>query len=189
MKKLILIAALLMAAFTANAQYASAPKYKELKNVYNHHEYFQSEDDPYSVPWAGVFGFFVPGSSQLVMKEPVRGLIFLGSTFICSQVISSAGDNILENLTTDSEGNLTFKDPAQAGKDLKLMLGAGVVELGIAIWSCIDAKKVAKVKNLYYRDMTSGKKPVKFNVDPYLSYTPTSNSTAPVAGVSMRLSF
>ena len=189
MKRIILIAIMLMAAVAANAQIASAPRYRELKNTYNHYEYVQTENDPYSVIWAEVFSFFVPGSSQLVMREPVRGLIFLGSTFVCSQVVSSSVDDLTKILTTDSEGNLAFTDEARAIKDFKWMAGAGLAALGVAIWSSIDAKRVAKVKNLYFQDITSGKKPVKFNVDPYLSYTPTANSVAPVAGLSLNLSF
>ncbi len=37
-----------------------------------------------------------------------------------------------------------------------MLLGAGTVDLVLRIWSFMDASKVAKVKNLYYRDISRG---------------------------------
>ena len=189
MKKIILIALLLMAAFSANAQYAAAPKYKELKNNYNPYSYVKSDADPYNVSWAGVFGFFVPGSAQLMMQESGHGWAFLGGSAVCYLLLDNISDDLNKLIVTDSEGNLAFSDQDKAAKLMARALGVLAIDLGVSIWSCIDAKRIAKVKNLYYQDAMSGKKQVQFNVDPYLSYTPTSNSVAPVTGVSLSLSF
>ena len=188
MKKIILIALLLMAAFSANAQYAAAPKYKELKNIYNPYSYVKSDADPYNVSWAGVFGFFVPGSAQLMMQESGHGWAFLGGSAVCYLLLDNISDDLNKLIVTDSEGNLAFSDQDKAAKLMARALGVLAIDLGISIWSCIDAKRIAKVKNLYYQDMTA-KKSVKFNVDPYVSYTPTRNSVAPVAGLSFNLAF
>lgn len=187
MKKYILIAALLFSAIAANAQYA--PKYKELKDTYNYLTYVKSDVDPYNVSWSGVFGFFVPGSAQLMMKEPVRGWCFLGASAICYSIMNNCSTGLNKLIVTNNDGTLGYSDEEKAAKLTLTIIGALAVDLGISIWSCIDAKKVAKVKNLYFQDITSGKKPVKFNVDPYLSYTPISNSVAPVAGLSFNLAF
>lgn len=186
MKKFILIAALLFSAIAANAQYA--PKYKELKDTYNYLTYVKSDTDPYNVTWSGVFGFFVPGSPQLMMNESGRGWAFLGGSLLCDIILDNLGDDLNKLLVINSDGSATFSDPDKAAKLLTAALGVVAVDLGLAIWSCIDAKRIAKVKNLYYQDMTA-KKPVKFNVDPYVSYTPTRNSVAPVAGLSLNLAF
>lgn len=192
MKRIILIAILaLAAAFSANAQYENAPRYKDLKNDYNFRMYEKSEIDPYRVGWADAFSFFVPGSSQLVMGEWRRGLCFFAGAGICSSIASSSGDDLLKLITTDSEGNLAFTDEAKAMKCLKTMLIAGLAELGVAIWSSVDAGRVAKVKNMYYQDLYGRQASVKVNVEPFLSYTPStvSDNVQPAAGLSMKLSF
>ena len=186
MKKYILIAALIFSAIAANAQYA--PKYKELKDTYNYLTYVKSDVDPYNVSWSGVFGFFVPGSPQLMMNESGRGWAFLGGSLLCGVILDNLGEDLNKLLVINSDGSASFSDTDKASKLLTAVLGVAAVDLGLAIWSCIDAKRIAKVKNLYYQDMTA-KKPVKFNVDPYVSYTPTSNSVAPVAGLSFNLAF
>lgn len=192
MKRIILIAVLaLAAAFSASAQYENAPRYKDLKNDYNFRQYEKSEIDPYRVGWADAFSFFVPGSSQLVMGEWRRGLCFFAASGICSSIASNSAEDLLKLVTTDSEGNLAFTDEAKAFKCLKTMLIAGLAELGVAIWSSVDAGRVAKVKNMYYQDLYGRQASVKVNVEPFLSYTPStvSGNVQPAAGLSMKLSF
>ena len=190
MKRIILIAILALAAgFSANAQYADAPKYKELKEVYNFRVYHEHASDPYNAAMAGLFGFFVPGSPQLLMNEPIRGSIFFGGSAVCIYLAEDAAEELNKITAIDSSGKAYYTDLDKANKYTKVMLGALAVDLGIAIWSCIDAKRVAKVKNMYYQDIMSQKAQVDVRVEPYLSYTPAAGDLKPTAGLSMKLSF
>ena len=192
MKRIILIAILALAAgFSANAQYAQKQSYKELKEVYNFRVYHEHESDPYNTSMAGLFGFFSPGVPQLVMNETLRGACFFGGSAVCWYVAEDAAQELSKLTAINSEGQAYYTDTDKAAKYTKIMLGALAVDLGIAIWSCIDAKRVAKVKNMYYQDVYGRQSSVKMNVEPFLSYTPAevSGNVQPAAGLSMKLSF
>ena len=192
MKRIILIAILaLAAAFSANAQYAPKQSYKELKEVYNFRVYHEHESDPYNVSFAGLFGFFTPGVPQLVMNEPLRGAIFFGGSALCFYLMEDAAQELTKLTAINSEGQAYYTDTDKAALYSKVMLGALAADLGIAIWSCIDAKRVAKVKNMYYQDLYGRHASVKMNVEPFLSYTPATvtGNVQPAAGLSMKFSF
>ena len=192
MKRIILIAILALAAgFSANAQYAQKQSYKELKEIYNFRVYHEHESDPYNTSMAGLFGFFSPGVPQLVMNETLRGACFFGGSAVCWYVAEDAAQELSKLTAINSEGQAYYTDTDKAAKYTKIMLGALAVDLGIAIWSCIDAKRVAKVKNMYYQDVYGRQSSVKMNVEPFLSYTPAevSGNVQPAAGLSMKLSF
>ena len=192
MKRIILIAILALAAgFSANAQYAQKQSYKELKEIYNFRVYHEHESDPYNAAMAGLFGFFTPGVPQLLMNETLRGAIFFGTSAACLYFAEDAAEELNKITAINSEGQAYYTDTDKADKYTKVMIGALAVDLGIAIWSCIDAKRVAKVKNMYYQDLYGRQAAVKMNVEPFLSYTPStvSGSVQPTAGLSMKLSF
>lgn len=190
MKRFILIAALaLAAAFSANAQYNT--NYKELKQTYNFRQYTKSDVDPYHTGWSEFASFFLPGSSQIVMKETARGFIFMGASLICTTIAQDCIKEVAKQINVDSEGKVTFKDEKVAKNNFYVFLGAAVADLGVAIWSSIDAGRVAKVKNMYYQDLCGKRSAAELNIEPFLSYTPATmqNGIQPAAGLSMKLSF
>lgn len=192
MKRIILIAILALAAgFSANAQYAQKQSYKELKEIYNFRVYHEHESDPYNTSMAGLFGFFAPGVPQLVMNETLRGACFFGGYAVCYFLIDNSGQELSKLIAYDSSQQPYYTDPDKAAKYTKIIIGSAIVDLGIMIWSCIDAKRVAKVKNMYYQDVYGRQSSVKMNVEPFLSYTPAevSGNVQPAAGLSMKLSF
>ena len=192
MKRFILLFAILLcAAVSANAQYATKPSYKELKEVYNFRMYFEHESDPYNVSMAGIFGFFNPGIPQLVMNETLRGALFFGGSAISLYLAEDAAQELSKLTAYDSSGQPYYTDTDKAAKYTKIMLGGLAVDLGIAIWSCIDAKRVAKVKNMYYQDIMGRQAAIKMDVEPFISYTPSNvyGNVKPAAGLSMKFSF
>jgi len=60
--------------------------------------------------------------------------------------------------------------------------------MGYEIWNICDAVRVAKVKNMYYQDMTGGR---SFEMDMYPSvqYALTSDGAKPVAGMTLSMRF
>lgn len=178
MKRFILVLALaLVAAVSANAQL----KYKDLKETYSYKSYVAQDDDPYKPGWAGAVSFFIPGASQLVMGETLRGLLFLGGSWILSDVMEDSLGELNKLLVKDSEGNYGFSDMGAAKKQLLILAASGLADLGLAIWSSIDASRVAKVKNQYFQNL---------NVAPKLSLTPVQGGNLkPTAGLSLSYNF
>ena len=178
MKRILLVLALaLVAAVSANAQI----KYKDIKADYNFKEYTAQDIDPYRPGWAAALSFFVPGSSQLVMGETVRGLLFFGGNWVLSNIAEDSIEELGKLLVKDSEGNYDFSDWNAAKKQMLLLAASGVSLLGVAIWSSIDAGRVAKVKNMYYQNL---------HFAPAISFTPMQGGNLqPTAGFALSYNF
>ena len=178
MKRILLVLALaLVAAVSANAQI----KYKDIKADYNVKAYTAQDIDPYRPGWAAALSFFVPGSSQLVMGETLRGLLFFGGSAILGNYAEDRIQDLGKLVTTDSEGNYTFSDFDAAKKQLVRLAASGVALLGVAIWSSIDASRVAKVKNMYYQNL---------HFAPAISFTPIQGGNLqPTAGFALSYNF
>ena len=178
MKRILLVIALaLVAAVSVNAQI----KYKDLKTQYNYKEYTAQDIDPYRPGWAAALSFFVPGSSQLVMGETVRGLLFFGGNVIISNYAEDRVQDLSNLLVRDSEGNYDFSDWNAAKKQMLLLAASGAAWLGVAIWSSIDASRVAKVKNMYYQNL---------HFAPAISFTPMQGGNLqPTAGFALSYNF
>ena len=178
MKRILLVLALaLVAAVSANAQI----KYKDIKADYNVKAYSAQDIDPYRPGWAAAISFFVPGSSQLVMGETVRGLLFFGGSAILGNYAEDRIQDLGKLLVKDSEGNYDFSDWNAAKKQMLLLAASGVSLLGVAIWSSIDASRVAKVKNMYYQNL---------HLAPAISFTPIQGGNLqPTAGFALSYNF
>ena len=189
MKRILIIALLaLVATVSANAQYV---RYKDIKKDYNTKDYFPQVNDPYSPTWSSVLGFFVPGSSQLVMHETTRGLLFLGGSAICSYIVNEEINNLTKIAVVDENNTITgFSDQDAAVKYSMVLIGTALVDLGLSIWSCIDAGKIAKTKNMYYQDLCGKSSAIQMNVAPSFALTPVQGgSYQPTAGMSLSLNF
>lgn len=183
MKRFVFITIIAIAsAVSAHAQFSNPARYSDLKHEFSAKNYVQQVNDPYNKTWSEVLAFFVPGSSQIMMREPVRGLIFLGASYICEEVIRDSAAELLKHVVTDADGTVTgFDGDAKVTPSLRGVLGGAAALLGVAIWSSIDAGKVAKVKNQYYQKITAR---------PNVSFTPgQSGSLMPAAGVSLSMNF
>ena len=195
MKKFLISAVVaLVALASANAQVAPGMKYKDLKGMYDTKEYVQQPIDPYRVGWTKFFSFFTPGLGQIMMGEVGRGFIFVGAEVICTSIVSDSWDGLKPYLVVDENGIVTgLSDMDAAKKHLTGILVGLAGTLATSIWACIDAGKIAKVKNMYYQDMYGRQASVNVGLEPYFSFTPASaapaSSLTPTAGMSLRVSF
>ena len=192
MKKLFITVLVTMMAFaTANAQQSEKVRYSEIKGNYNPKEYVKQATDPYNVGWYEATSFFIPGIGQLLSGETWRGLAFMGGEAILVSVITTAAENVANVAITNESGFLTgYTDPKVGKRNMAVMLTALGIDLGFSIWSCIDARNIAKVKNMYYQDLINGKKPVELSFAPKVSLAPDpSGALLPCAGISMQLKF
>lgn len=197
MKKII-ISALLVLVAAASLQAQVAPKYKQIKNDYNSRDWVKQATDPYKPGWSAFASFVIPGLGQALSGEVGRGLAFFaGSTALSA--VGSYGANKMVNsfsrdengkLIKDSDGKAIVTDEAGAKQGFGIMMGAGLAEVVVCIWSCCDASRVAKVKNLYYQDQMGRRSEINVDMQPYFSMAPVScSSSSPTAGLSLRMSF
>lgn len=186
MKRIITI--LVLAAVCTSA-FAQKVSYKELKNDYNYKDYVKSDVDPYPVGWISVESFFVPGMGQLLMRETGRGWAFLGASSILSVTNQYLFEDVAKLWPKDADGNYA-KDPGE-NKDkivgyLWGIAGVSLAELGVCIWSSVDASRIAKVKNQYYQ---SGKYATSATLYPSVNFIQGGTGYIPVSGMTFALSF
>lgn len=191
-----LVIAFALTAATVSAQIAPGMKYKELKNIYNAKEYVKSQNDPYSKGWSGFASFVMPGLGQLIDGEVGRGIAIIGGNiainsvgyYCAGKMVSYLQKDASGNYMKDSDGHYIFTDEKAAAKWLGGIIAAGLGATIYDIWNICDAVKVAKVKNMYYQDLT-GKRAMEFSLTPSFDYAMTADGTQPVAGMTLALRF
>lgn len=191
MKRIISIVLLTAVSIVAFAQRApQSASYKDLKGIYSPKNYVKSDADAYSTFWIGLESLGAPGTGQLIMKETGRGWAFLGA----SAVLGAAGSIIYQDkifpLIEISDGEWTIPE---ANKDkvnsyLAILGGLAMADLGIHIWSCIDAVRIAKVKNQYFQDKR-GKHAFSADIHPSVNMVQNGNGVTPTAGMTLAVKF
>lgn len=141
-------------------------KYRELKDLYNHKEYVRGLVQHHNPAGAGVGSFFIPGLGQMICGEGWRGTAFLGGC-IAANVVSAVG--------------------IQQGSEVVYLIGAAA-SLTAQIWSIVDAVRVAKVKNMYERDLMRTYA-VDVDLYPSVDCMRTSSGLVPTAGMTLALKF
>lgn len=145
--------------------------YRQLKKIYSPRDYSPGFMDRYS-PWlSGIGSFLIPGLGECIGNEWGRGLLKfgLGGVFWLTYVS-------------------TFAFIMNPGVFFTTNIIAGAALIGVYVWSIVDAVKITKVKNLYYRDLM-GQSGMTFNMYPSLNYIPSGNSFKAAPGLTLALSF
>lgn len=153
-------------------------KYKELKNLYTKRDYKKTSGQPYSPFWAGLASFFIPGLGECIDGEWGRGLC------ICLGNMALYGVQLRDtDIVYDDKGNVISSSVGTVG------FVAGLGRIALNIWSIVDARKIAKIKDAYWQDCF-GYSAVTLSMDPYFAYTPVPGSgLQPVTGLSLKLTF
>ena len=186
MKKLFFVLAIAMASvFAASAQVANTElvegmKYKEIKHLYNHKDYVETNEDRYTPVGSGIASFFIPGLGQMISREVGRGFAWFGGA-VASYAVTGIGNAFSVSGTTLGNPGLTT-----TGSVITLVGAASL--LAVEVCSIIDAVKVAKVKNMYEQDL---RKKTAFNFDcyPSVNFVQTANGAQPTAGLTFALKF
>ena len=191
MKRILTIIVLATACTSVFAQrIPQSASYSELKNYYKASDYVKSDVDPYSVFWIGLESFGAPGTGQLIMKETGRGWAFLGTSVVLGAVSGTLTQNVVNMIEKDANGKWNIPEAKQdkARGYLTAVGGLMLAQVGVSIWSCIDAVKIAKVKNQYYQD-TKGKHAFSASVYPSIDLAQTGTSVVPTAGMTFAVRF
>ena len=170
-------------------------KYRELKSMYSTRGYTRSSADPYSPGWSAFASYVVPGLGQAINRETGRGLRFFGASTALSAFGYYEADKLLDNIVKDengdykkdASGDIQFKDEKAAVRQITYLCAAGLSEVIVCLWSCIDASKVAKVKNLYSRDLRNHA--LEPNLYPSVQTVQTGNGCKLAPGMTLALNF
>lgn len=182
MKKALFLAVILVAlASTANAQ-----RYSINKLQYDYHQYAPEFGDPYNPVISGVYSFIIPGLGQMYCGEVGRGLAFLGGYAGFSVVAGVGMAQIFNSSLNYYNSDSGYTRNTNAGVGIMLLGIGGMAAVGI--WSIVDAVNVAKVNNMYIRDLrrTYG---MKLEMSPYVDHLSINNQTTNPVGMTMRITF
>ena len=162
--------------------------YRFCRNRYNTAGFIRSGMDPY-VPFnAGLLAYICPGLGHVYDGEVLRGMAFFWGTAACF----SLGGSLLSARHTEQRYDPQYEEyyEVSLGVDRSYATMGTVFILGgvaVWIWNICDAVKVAKVKDLYFRDLTGRLSAVNARVQPELGFAPVTGR--PTAGLSLKLSF
>ena len=174
-----------MGTVPCNPRYSDTPivpgmSYAELKQIYS---------------WAGFGSFLIPGLGELCCGETGRGLAFLLPNLALAGTNLALGTKLYSLIKKDSNGNviltengIVYIDPAKAQSLSSIRSIVTLVDLALSIWSCVDAVRVAKVKNMYYQDLRNGYS-MDFSLMPSLELAQTPTGYQPAPGLTLSLRF
>lgn len=160
-------------------------RYSDISGYYSTRYYQDRAGDPYVPALSGLASFFLPGLGQCIDDEWGRGLGIFAA-------------NIGFGLLEATEASLMFFGGAYGYSEGDGLLAAsfgalmltGAVHIGFNIWNICDAVRIAKVKNLYYRDVRDNRYGFNMHLTPDLAFVPAAgNNLQPVAGLSLKVSF
>lgn len=170
---------------TIGAQIVPGLKYSDLKNIYYAKEYKHMQGDPYSPALSAVGSFFIPGLGQFCCGERGRGLgMFAAGAAIDAAMIFSVAQFIYY---IDVEGAI-FKDVDEAAKWAGASFGFTLGALAYGVFCSIDAVNVAKVRNMYCRDLNK-LQAMELSVYPSLDIARTQKGATPAPGVTLSMRF
>lgn len=189
-----------MGTVPCNPRYSDTPivpgmSYAELKQIYNPRDYLKAYGTRYSPGWAGFGSFLIPGLGELCCGETGRGLAFLLPNLALAGTNLALGTKLYSLIKKDSNGNviltengIVYTDPAKAQSLSSIRSIVTLVDLALSIWSCVDAVRVAKVKNMYYQDLRNGYS-MDFSLMPSLELAQTPTGYQPAPGLTLSLRF
>ena len=164
-------------------------RYSEYKHLYDAHYYERRPDDPYEPVAAGIASYFIPGLGQCISGEWGRGAVFFVGCTLCdaamlTQIIYDSAKSINGLIEYNGE-NAYYTSRISTGKTVPMALAC----MGLHIWNICDAVRVAKIKNMYYQDISGGQSSLKLHIEPYLNYNPVAipADSHMAAGLSLKL--
>lgn len=177
-KTILLFIVFLCIVASVNAQRYSINKYN-----FDSRNYVPKTGDVNNPAICGVCSFFIPGLGQVVSGETGRGIAFFGGYIGCLVIAEAGGIQIMSNLAS----NRYYRTGNPNEGVGTLLLGLGGMAF-VEIWSIVDAVKVAKVNNMYYRSLRNTSS-LKLEVSPYAEQLSINNQITTPVGMTMRVKF
>lgn len=163
-------------------------KYREYKKFYSPSEWSHQPGDRHSPAVGGICSWLIPGLGQMICGEVGRGFGWLGGAIGCCVVISTGSLLSAGAAASYSSGRTSYQSANAlfiTGSVLTIVGSAGL--LAVDICAIVDGVRVAKIKNMYERDVRQLSS-LSVDLQPYFAAVP-GNSSVPVAGASLRIRF
>lgn len=154
-------------------------KYKVLKNIYDYKDYEPSIYDSRSPGGMGVASFFIPGLGQIISGDIGRGLAWVGGHLVAYGV-TGIGASVMNS------GDYYDAEDMEKTGTIVFLAGFATM-LTVDICSIVDAVRVAKVRNMYERDLY--KKMYSLDLHPSVNHILTPTGSQPTAGFTLALNF
>jgi hypothetical protein len=136
-------------------------QYSADKKIYDPTDYVYQPDDPYNPSLVRLASYKFAGWGHAIIGEFGRGVPFMAGYLVFAGVGSYGMGILLMQLLFSPYGN----EKADYGKSLPFLLVGLGGAVGISLWSASDAEKIAKVKNLAWRDKQ--KTSLNLSIEPY----------------------
>lgn len=194
MKKLYLI--ILLALCSVSAQNVFGQSYSINKQTYDHRLYIPEYGDVYDPMLMGAYSAIMPGAGQIIMGETGRGISFMVPGILAYATTIYGGyrwqkessRDFWRRAGTESPDKFsTLTDDKNIGPALTIAGVLGIV--AINTWAFIDAMKVAKVTNMYLRDVRDGYATVSLRIDPFVETNTYLGKLNTSMGVSLKVTF
>lgn len=159
--------------------------YKELKEKYDYNLYTPHYSDPHNLFAAGLCSFFIPGLGQMISGEVGRGFSFLAGSAGCALIYGIGGAMVLGSMDPYS-GDI---NTSAMGIGTVLAIGGLIGLITVDIYSIVDAVRVAKVKNMYMRDLQNLSS-FELKLSPYIQPASIQNfNTSASVGLTLKARF
>ena len=164
-------------------------KYEERSEYYKNVPYQHEYGDLYNPALAGVASYFIPGLGQMISGETGRGLAFFGGT-VGAYLVTMIGFTALASETYYYENYYYHNNNNNKTLYTAMAVGGLISTIGLEIWSIVDAVHVAKVNNLYNRDLRR-QRLASIRLSPYIdaSKQTLSLNNQPAVGLSLKVNF
>lgn len=143
--------------------YPADMSYKELLNLsfaekkerYSDYQYVTSPEDKYNPGFSGFLSLIIPGAGQVYSGETKRGI-----TMFCTDIAFIFSYCVITGISSNARNE-------SAPNALSIILGGTVFAYNIYIFA--DACRVAKINNMYNRELLEKSRKISLSLRPYYS--------------------
>ncbi len=147
-------------------------RYRDYKDFYDPKSYTRMPGDNYYPGVSGVCSWLIPGLGQMICGEVGRGFGYLGGSVACG-IVAGVGSALYVSVGD--------------GWPLLICYAGLAGALAVDICAIVDGVRVAKIKNMYERDVRDMAS-VSVKLEPYFATTYGMNNNL-AAGASLKIRF
>ena len=147
--------------------------YRHCKGRYDKGDYFHSPLDPYIPLAAGLLGIVCPGLGHVYDGEVLRSVGYFYGTILGVGLTSTFLSAADQERYDPQYGYIPYTNNTYT--TLGTICAVGTI--AFYVWSVFDAVKVAKVKDLYFRDLVGSPDGLSLHVRPSLGFAPSGKPT------------
>ena len=152
--------------------------YHELERLYDVKDYNSFGGmERHSPRMQGLYSAIIPGLGQMVDGQVGRGILHFSASAVLFYLCGSSFYYLADRTVTSKDRNQF------CWRFFSGLAGS----LAVHTFSCLDAVKMTKVKNMYWSDLRG--QDVSFTAAPFVDRLDIAEKETPVAGISLKIAF